>query len=89
MEIANSQAYSNSFFRFDGQISDKMFLEGGKYYYLESRLRDNTGGDNMYVGVFFYDTAIIASQYDGATSEEQTITISSDVKNEYQVKGLS
>ncbi|XP_054766411.2 fibrocystin-L-like [Lytechinus pictus] len=84
VEIASSPSYSNSITRFEEQISAKMFLEGGKYYYMESRMRDYSGGDFMYVGVFLSNSSIISSQYEGATDEEQTITITSDVQNEYQ-----
>ena len=84
-EVAYLPSWATNYYKFDSQISDKMYLEGGTPYYMEARMKEWSGGDFLQVGVFMYDTPIIASQYDGAVSEEQTIAVTSNVQNEHQV----
>ncbi|XP_071482778.1 fibrocystin-L-like, partial [Diadema antillarum] len=66
------------------KTSGMMYLQAGENYYFEARMREWGGNDYLKVGVFIFDTPLIASQYSGVISEEQSIFIDSDVQNEVQ-----
>ncbi|XP_071488092.1 fibrocystin-L-like [Diadema antillarum] len=83
-EIAGCPHATNSFTRYEEQTSGMMYLQAGENYYFEARMREWGGNDYLKVGVFIFDTPLIASQYSGVISEEQSIFIDSDVQNEVQ-----
>ncbi|XP_035687261.1 fibrocystin-L-like isoform X2 [Branchiostoma floridae] len=87
--VASVIGYNGNWFQDDDQKSDKMWLEGGKSYYMELAFIEDTGDGYFGVAMKKFNTPYTSQQTPSAKMTQQEVELTVTIREEVQRVTLS